>query len=357
MNRLPRRPLVVLIAVLAALAAVGPVGAWSNGPSRDGVTGNGYGTHDWIIDQALRTFSGKVPSWFDASVARLASDDPDTLSWKTNEHVYMEKGYGRGAVHLVVEYYDQAIAHLKAGDRQAASRDIGLLSHFWADIYNPFHTAYAANGKEGPHNKYELLVDSFTRKSSDMPEWQTADRSPEKVTSIRSMAIAGAAYSRKFFGGSTGLYAQFTKNQSVLNSRVKAITGYVLKRASRELGDIINSIGLKIGNAPAMAKISLSRKYSQPSSIEYQAFYIKVTDAYGRPIEGARVDVTFPSSADVPNGAEPTPHVFRAYTMPDGIAKATAWIDLSRHGQKLTVRASVTIRGKTLTASSWYQAK
>jgi hypothetical protein len=357
MNRLRRRPIAVLLATLATLAAVVPAAAWSNGPSAGGVVGNGYGTHDWVIDQALKTFSGHVPSWFEASTARFASDDPDTLFWKTNEHVYMEAGYGRGAVHLIVEYYDKAITHLKAGDGHQASIDIGRLSHYYADIFQPFHTAYAAVGKDGPHSKYELLVDASNRTSSSAPEWQTADRSPEVVTNIRSMAIAGAAYSRAFFGGSNGLYAQFTKNQGVLNSRVKEITGYVLKKASRELGDIIHSIDLKVGNAPAISKISVTRKYSQPSSIEYQAFYIKVLDANGKPIEGARVDVTFPSSADVPNGAEPTAHVFRAYTMPDGIAKATAWIDLSLHGQTKTVKVTVTSRGKTLTATTTYTAK
>lgn len=340
--------------MLAVLAAAGSVGAWSNGPYKDGVEGNGYGTHDWILDQALKTFSGKVPGWFDASVAKLATDDPDTLSWKTNEHVYMDQGYGRGAVHLVVEYYDKAITHLRMGDTKAASRDIGLLSHFYADILNPFHTNYGASGKDGPHAKYELLVDSRTRKASDMPEWQTADRSPEKVTNIRTKAIAAATYARGKFAE---LYKEFTKDQTVLNSRVRVLTGYVLKRASRELGDIIRSVDMKVGNSPSIAKIVVTRKYSQPSSIEYQALYIKVVDANGRALEGARVDVTWPSSADVPNNAEPTPHVFRAYTMPDGIAKATAYIDLSLHGDKQTVKISVTSRGKTLTATTWYQAK
>jgi hypothetical protein len=66
--------------------------------------------------------------------------------------------------------------------------------------------------------------------------------------------------------------------------------------------------------------------------------------------------VTWPTSADVPNGAEAVPHVFRAYTMPDGVAKATAYIDLSKHDQKLTVKITVTNRAKTLTATTWYEA-
>ncbi len=354
MRRPTTRLAAALIALLiATLAGVAPVSAWSNGPSSGGVEGNGYGTHDWIIDQALKTFGGKAPSWFDAAAAKGVSDDPDTLWWRTNEHVYREVGYGHGAVHLIVEYYDKAVTHLKMGDAKRASEDIGLLSHFYADVLNPFHAAYAAAGKDGPHEKYELLVDARNRTPSSSPEWQTKDRSPNDVTNIRTKAISAAAYARGKF---SELYKEFTKNQSTLNTRVRQLTGYVLTKASRELGDIIKSVGKGIGNSPGIAKITLSRKYSQPSSIEYQAFYVKVTDTRGKPLEGVRVDVTFPGSADVPNGAEPTPHVFRAYTWSDGVAKATAYIDLSLSSPQ-TVKVSVTSRGKTLTATTTYAAK
>ena len=66
--------------------------------------------------------------------------------------------------------------------------------------------------------------------------------------------------------------------------------------------------------------------------------------------------MTFPGSADVPNGAEPTPHVFRAYTWSDGVAKATAYIDLALRAPQ-TVKGAVTSRGKTLTATTTYPAK
>ena len=48
MNRQPRRPIAVLIAIVAALAAVAPAAAWSNGPYKDGIEGNGYGTHSYL---------------------------------------------------------------------------------------------------------------------------------------------------------------------------------------------------------------------------------------------------------------------------------------------------------------------
>jgi hypothetical protein len=360
MIRSRRRLSALILAVAAIAAAVTPAIAWSNGPSKDGVTGNGYGTHDWIVDQAIRTFSGHLPSWFEAGTARLASDDPDTLYWRTNEHVYVAPTtavpwpYGRGAVHQIVELYDRAIYHVRVGNGHEASIDIGRLSHFYGDLAQPFHTNYAAKGKDGTHAAYERLVDSVTKSKDAMKDWQTADRSPGDVSNIRTKAIAMAAYSRGYF---SELYAELSKDTSVLNTRVKAITGYVMKKASRELGDIIHSIDRKAGNAPALAKISVTRKYSQPTLKEYQAFYIKVTDANGKPIEGIMVDVTFPDSATVPSGAAPSPTVFRAYTMPDGIAKATAYIDLTLHGKTLPVYVKVKSRGKTLTATTSYTAK
>jgi hypothetical protein len=345
-----RRVATALIALSLTVLVVAPAAAWSNGPS----SGNGYGTHDWIIDQALKTFNGHVPSWLNASTARLASDDPDTLFWRTNEHVYMEEGYGRGAVHMVSAYYDRTMAALKAGDNALASAEFGRMAHFWADLYVPFHTAYAAVSKGAAHEAYERLVDAKHRNASSAPEWETGDRSPGTVTDVRAYAIAGAAYSRSYY---PELYSEFMKNQTTLTARASTITGYVLKRASRELGDLLNSLTKSVGSAPMVVKLVAKMKYAQPSSIEYQAIYITATDAAGKPIEGLRIDVTWPTSADVPNGTEPFPHVFRAYTMPDGIAKATAYIDLSKHGQKQTVKIVATMRGKTVATTISYTAK
>lgn len=351
MTRQRRRSIALLFAIVTAFAAVAPAAAWSNGPN----AGNGYGTHDWIIDQALRTFNGKVPSWFDASAARLASDDPDTVSWRTNEHVYMESGYGRGAVHQIVELYSKAVSHLKLGDAALASREIGLLAHFYADILNPFHAAYAAVGKDGPHAKYELLVDARTKSAGSMPEWQTKDRTPEIVTNIRTQAIGAAAYARAKYAA---LYKEFTKDQTVLNARVRQITGYVMTKASRELGDIINSIGKGVGMAPTLYRITAWPKYTSPDAGHtYQAIYVKATDPAGKPIEGLMVDVTFPASANVTATAASGTQTFRAYTMPDGVAKATAYIDPSLHGQPMTVRITTTSRGRTLTATVVYTAR
>ena len=40
-----------------------------------------------------------------------------------------------------------------------------------------------------------------------------------------------------------------------------------------------------------------------------------------------------------------------------GIAKATAYIDPTLHGVTLTVKITATMRGSTVTTTTWYQAK
>ena len=126
---------------------------------------------------------------------------------------------------------------------------------------------------------------------------------------------------------------------------------FVADNSIEELADIIESIDRGLGNAPGVKSITVTRKYVQPSAVEYQAIYIKVLDSAGKPIQGARVDVTWPASADVPNGAEPVAHLSRTYTMSDGRARSTAYIDLSDDATK-TVTIKVTMRGRTFTATT-----
>ena len=47
--------------LLAALVAPAPVAGWAN-------AGDGYSTHDWVIDQAVKVLDGKA-GWFDAAAA------------------------------------------------------------------------------------------------------------------------------------------------------------------------------------------------------------------------------------------------------------------------------------------------
>jgi hypothetical protein len=238
-----RRPFASLVLGLALLAGTAmPALAWGNG----GNLGNGYGTHDWIISQALKVFGDSPPAWLDVNAALLASDDPDKVFWAANEHVFYEKGYGRGAVDRISEFYHRTLVAHQAGDDATASTTFGWMAHYVGDILQPYHTSYAAINLDDSHLRYENLVGLLTRNPDASPEWITDDRTPKAITDVRATSIAAAAYSRRFF---PELYSIFKVDETVLAPRVMEITGYLLKRASADLADMLYSIDQGVGEA------------------------------------------------------------------------------------------------------------
>ena len=159
MSRPSRRPFTsLLLGVVVLVGTVTPALGWGNG----GNLGNGYGTHDWIVSQALKVFGDAPPAWLDVDAALLATDDPDKVFWAANEHVFNEKGYGRGAVDRISEFYHQALAAHLAGDDLTASIAFGWMSHYYGDILQPYHTSYAAVDLDDSHLRYENLVGTLT---------------------------------------------------------------------------------------------------------------------------------------------------------------------------------------------------
>ncbi len=120
----------------------------------------------------------------------------------------------------------------------------------------------------------------------------TTDRTPHAVTDVRATAIAAAAYSRSYF---PELYRQFHANETVLNARVTTITGYLLKRASSDLADLLFSIDQGVDIIPA-ATVTAKVKYVYIAKNATEYVDITVKDAAGHPLEGIRVDVAFPTA-------------------------------------------------------------
>ena len=144
-----RRFLFATASMLGLLAASSPppVAGWAT-------AGNGYATHDWIVDKALEILdaAGQRPAWFDRDLALPYTDDPDTIEREADpsrgwEHVYYNVTIHGGAVQRISEHYTAALDALAAGDTAAATVNVALLSHFLSDISQPFHTARAGFGK------------------------------------------------------------------------------------------------------------------------------------------------------------------------------------------------------------------
>ncbi len=344
-----RRGFVVLAAalllVVASTGAAPRASAWAN-------AGDGYGTHDWIVDQALDILdaSGKSYAWFDRTKALRATDDPDTVEVEADptrdiEHVYKDSAKRGGAVQRIADHYSAAIAAHKAGDYADASVQLGMLAHFYGDILQPYHTSAAATTKVSAHYDYELAVNDRTRAPGDASGWSNASQTVSTLSNIRTTAIAGAAYSRARFAD---LHSAWTASESTSNGTVSRITGEVLKRAAKDLASVIWSVSQGKGEAPDVASLSARVKWIGVKSGEpYQAVYTTAKDAAGRGIEGLEVHIPWPK---VGGGTE----LLRTWTDSAGYVKLTVAVGKL----PLLVRQDVPVRvmenGTTTTRTPWF---
>jgi hypothetical protein len=327
----------VALASMAA-APTAPASAWIGGPV-------GYQTHDWVVDQAVKVLNGQANSWFDVAAAREASDDPDTDNVPGTYHVYRDTGLRGGAVHKITEHYANAVRLYQQGDYHGASVQIGLLSHYYSDILQPYHSAYEGIVETASHRNYEVTVSLQTQDANDRPDWSSSRRTVSAISNVRSEAIAAAAYSRGFFAELDPLV---DAHPTSLTTRMSQITGALLKRAANDLADIIYSISRGVGVAPAVDRLATSVKWVYPSQSEpYQGVHVTATDAAGRPIEGLEIRFTIP----VPLGSTTTE---LRYTDATGFARWSGKVAASPYLVRQTATARATTNGHTETGSTWW---
>ena len=337
-----RRPFASLLFAVVLLAGiVTPALGWANG----GNLGNAYGTHDWIVSQAVKVFGDSPPAWFDLNAALLATDDPDKVFWATNEHVFNEKGYGRGAVDRITEFYHQALVAHQAGDDLTASITFGWMAHYYGDILQPYHTNYAAVDLDASHRRYE-----HARRAAD-PE-------PRCVAGLEHRQPHAQGRRRRADDGdrSRGLFAQ------VLPGAVPPVQGRrdharprgsrrspasVLKRASSDLADMLYSIDQGVGDAPPAASVKATVKYRYAAKNTTQTVYVTVKGAEGQPLEGVRVDIAFPKGT---GGTT----LLRRYTTKAGTVTAYGAIGASPFGVRRDVEVTVKTGDVVTTATTWF---
>jgi len=305
----------VLIALTLTLifGFAAPAFGWANG----GDDGNGYGTHDWILDEALR-LAGTSGSWVNRSVALATTDDPDSAGVPGNYHMFREQGTARGAPSQTATYYLWAVQAYRAGDRAAASRYLGVLSHYYSDVLQPFHTAYAARNYEALHLSYEYRVDDYQHRAGNVRWWITpAARRP--VTDIRARVVEAGKFSRSYYDQ---LFPAWKSTQHVGNVTVFPITKALLSRAVNDLADVIATIPTGQGCALAPAQMTSAMFRAFPAQKMNAHVLSTCLDATGAPIEGAavRVDWAFPG------GTVQTV----AFTDADGVADALCNVGTAR---------------------------
>jgi hypothetical protein len=334
-----RLVLLALAAVIAFGLSVPSAFAWGSG----GDDGNGYGTHDWVLDQAIGLV-GEDASWVDVRTALLATDDPDSIPGDIG-HVFHDEGLYGGVPQRVADLYYQACTAYTAGDHVEASRLLGLLSHYYSDVLNPFHTTDAATALRSYHFPYEHAVSLETDRRGENSGW-VAPLARVPLVDVRAETVAAARFARgKFAALSTALKPM--REIDVGQPTVNAITRQVLSRGVNDLADIVSGIPSARGlaKAPATMKLTLSRRYAKPPLMI--CAYATCLDAAGKPINGAAVAFQWPG----PWGSVVT---VMAYTGPTGVAHNWHKLDGTPPNVRSIVRAVASSSGTTVTRSTWF---
>jgi hypothetical protein len=346
------RALFACLVVAALVTPAAPVQAWGGG-------GDWYGTHDWIVDGALQVLDGRVDSWFNAQVARDASGlpDMDPVSYQSFEmsHIYKNGSKRGGAIHAVATEFDLAQAAYRtgadaraAGDETAAraafdvaSHHVGLLSHYLGDISQPFHTNLAGDGKDKLHHDFEYLVNHAMPNAGSHPEWRSTRRTLNTVTNVRRTALAEASYSRSYY---SSLYTRLTTDGVRLTSRLSSIVGALMKHVTGSLADVIWAVQQGTGAQPAIGSLKVSVRYIGVRSGGAEVVSVSATDVNGKPIEGLRVAVAWPTAT-----GHRTELLFT-----DAYGKQVRYGHASTTPARtiLSVTASTTVRGIATTAGT-----
>ena len=335
-----RRVCLFSVLLVLALGAIVPSAfAWCNGPD----SGEGFGTHDWILDQAIR-LAGPDASWVDAPTALTATDDPDDEVVRF-DHIFLNKPRYGGAPQRVADLYYEAVTAYAAGDTVGSSRCLGLLSHYYSDALNPFHTSYAAIARSALHIPYELALIPYTRTSGQNGQWiVAAARRP--IVDVRLKSVLAARYSRARF---TRLFMGLTATATIdiAQPDVSAVTTQVLSRAANDLADVIAGIrrGEGLALAPATVRVTISNRRPTRGTRVY--VYARCSDAAGKPIEGARVAFAWPLASGGVTTAT-------AITGASGVAYTSSVIGALPRWVKAPVRVEAASSGAVRRGSTWF---
>jgi hypothetical protein len=342
-----------IISVLAALSfLILPAAAlgWANGPNG----GNGFGTHDWILAQADRLAASKGAGWVNLKVALPHTDDPDTVFHDFYYHVYERwngHNYGNAPV-KVAAWYAKALAARKAKNWQAASVDVGILSHYLADLCQPMHTDQTAL-ENTVHARYEDVVDNITTSASAVKSWAQFD-GYQAPGNVQSFAVGVASASHKDYHV---LVTDFAAG-GWTNATVQAITRRSLNRAANTLADLIialdkaapggssSSGGGGSSSTQTLAKVVATVSNARPAQQTSVSAYAKCTDAAGRAISGASATFTWHYKTTTP--------VASCASNSSGVATCTRSIGRASIGYFVSITIKVTYRGVTKTASTGF---
>ena len=217
---------------------------WGNGNN------GGYwrGTHGWVMYNSALMASHHGVTWMNYDIAIDASAWPDTKFADNIDHNYDRWGnypswynsswhqpFGNPQ-YKVRDYYNQAVAALRRGDTYTASKDIGLMSHYFADVHEPMHTEESARETRAVHTNYEARVDSELSSTGSHQGW-IDDDGYQHIASPSGFTVSEAVSSHSHYSTLVNNYADHG-----FNSTVEDITSHQLNQTVNGLSDLIVSI-------------------------------------------------------------------------------------------------------------------
>jgi len=241
-----------LFAFLLGLAIVSPaLGAqiiytpqWGNGGTLDNAWHCGHG---WIMANAVKMAANHGAKWVNADLAVSRSTWPDLVFEDHIDHNYNRWGnypspynkswgtrFGNPQI-KVQQYYNAAVAALGRGDTSTASEDIGLMSHYFADIHQPMHTEESALEGNENHFAYERAVDARLEDWTDHQDW-IHDDGYQYIPNASAFTVSEAIDSHTHYWTLVDNWVYDGWNSTVAN-----ITATQLNRSVNGLSDLIVS--------------------------------------------------------------------------------------------------------------------
>ena len=214
---------------------------WGNGAY------GGSNTHQWIAASSARMAARHGANWVNIGLMVGKASTPDTVFGDHIDHNYNRWGsypsyynshwgtrFGNPQI-KVQRYYNLAVAALKRGDKNTASRMIGLMSHYVADVNEPLHTQESRLETDELHTAYERDVDHLFSSSSSHQDWLHWD-GYQYVPNASAFAVAAAIKSHSYYSTLVSSFAHHG-----FNSQVRSITVTSLNHAVNGLSDLIIS--------------------------------------------------------------------------------------------------------------------
>ena len=226
-----RRLLPLVLVLVLVLSLQSPVSGWSNGRAGS----NSFGTHDWILERAVKAVAEEIP-WLRLRVALRATDDPDVRDGIDHAsgtwwHVWDEWGatYG-GAPEAARVWARRAQRRHDAGRDRAASRAVGILAHIVGDVAQPMHTD-SSEREDSVHSAYEVAVDGRSERGDGIYSFRFDGLDRARPY---SKAVAVARRAHLFYWDLIRGY-----DAHGYNRRVHRITKRQLNRAANALADLL----------------------------------------------------------------------------------------------------------------------